>query len=123
MDLREELFYGLGIVAFAVANADGEIHPAEKKELHELLERWCEQVEIEFDVTEIIFSILAKQKPAYAAGYEEGMRHIKLGSSHLTAKLKEMFIYLIKDIARSFPPMTPLEKDIVSTFTHDIQSL
>lgn len=123
MDSREELFYGLGIVAFAVAKADGAIHATEKKELHELLERWCEQIEVEFDVTEIIFSILANQKPAYAAGYDEGMRHIRLGSAHLTSKLKEMFIYLIKDIAHAFPPVTAPEKDIIASFTHDIQTI
>ena len=72
MDAHEHLFYGLGIVAFAVANADGEIQASEKRELHELMVEWSSRYASDYNVTEIIFQILEKTKPDYADGFDEG---------------------------------------------------
>jgi uncharacterized tellurite resistance protein B-like protein len=123
MDAREHLFYGLGIIAYAVAKADGEIQASEERELHLLIEEWSSQYAQEYDVTEIIFSVLKKSKPGLNEGFDEGMRFIKLGSNHLTEQLKEHFIYLIQDVAHSFPPVTELESDIISKFKKQISEL
>jgi hypothetical protein len=123
MEARENLFYGIGLIAYAVAKADGEVQLEEKKELHELITEWSSDIEVDFDITEIIFSILEKQKPSFDDGYELGLKHLRLGKEQMTDRIKEMFIYLIKDIAHSFPPVTDQEQDVILKFTHDLESL
>ncbi|MDP4963563.1 MAG: TerB family tellurite resistance protein [Salibacteraceae bacterium] len=123
MEKRENLFYGLGLVAYAVAKADGEVQAEEKKELHDLITDWSENIESEFDVTEIIFSVLSKQKPSFENGYELGMKHLALGKDLFTERLKELFLYLIKDVAHAFPPVTHQEQDIIVKFTRDLEKL
>jgi hypothetical protein len=123
MDARQHLFYGLGIIAYAVAKADGEIQASEERELHLLIEDWSNQYCQEYDVIEIIFSVLKKSKPGLNEGFDEGMRFIKLGSNHLTEQLKEHFIYLIQDVAHSFPPVTDVETDIINKFKKQISEL
>ena len=123
MDARQHLFYGLGIIAYAAAKADGEIQASEERELHLLIEDWSNQYCQEYDVTEIIFSVLKKSKPGLNEGFDEGMRFIKLGSNHLTEQLKEYFIYLIQDVTHSFPPVTDVETDIINKFKKQISEL
>lgn len=123
MDLREGLFYGLGLVAYAVAKADGVVQMSEKHELHELISKWSDDVEVDFDVTEIVFSILNKQDQSSEQGYELGMKHIERGKEFLTSKHKEMFIYLIKDVSRAFNRPSEQENDLVSRFSKDLAAL
>ncbi len=123
MEKRENLFYGLGMIAYAVAKADGEVQAAEKKELHDLISEWAENIESEFDVTEIIFSVLNNQKPTFDNGYQLGMKHLELGKDLFTERLKELFLYLIKDVAHAFPPVTHQEQDIIVKFTRDLEQL
>lgn len=114
MEAREHLYYGLGMLAYAVAKADGDIQMSEKRELHELISEWSDQYSSNFDITEIIFSLFDKTKPTLEQGLEMGVRSIKLGSEHMNEQLKEHFIYLIRDIAHSFPPVTENEDAIIT---------
>lgn len=116
MEAREHLFYGLGIVAFAVARADGEIQPAERQELHDIITQWSSQIDSDFDISEIIFSVLKKSKPRLNEGFETGMKYIRLGENHLNEGLKEKFVFLIRDIAHAFPPVTVGEEQIIRRF-------
>ncbi len=123
MDAKEHLYYGLGIVAFAAAKADGEIQVTEQKELHDLVHEWSEKYSRDFDVTEIIFSVLKNSKPGFNEGFEDGMKYIKLGSNHLDEQTKEHFIYLIQDIAHAFPPVTHAEEEIIKRFKEAMHEL
>lgn len=123
MDAKEHLYYGLGIVAFAAAKADGEIQVSEQKELHEIVHEWSERYARGYEVTEIIFSVLKNSKPGLNEGFEEGMKYIRLGSNHLDEQTKEHFIYLIRDVAHAFPPVTHAEEDIIRRFTEEIGRL
>lgn len=123
MNAREYPFYGLGIVAFSVAEADGEIQAFERNELREIIKRWSRDIEADFDVAEIIFSLLSKTKHSDELNYATGMKYIATGSSYLTASLKERFVYLIRDIAHAFPPVTESELTLVRQFEADLHKL
>lgn len=123
MDAHENLFYGLGIIAYSVAYADGSIQPEEHNALKQIVQDWAEQLDEDFDVTSIIFFILGKSKPVFAEGYEEGMHHIRLGDQFLTPKLKEKFVRLIGLVAKAFPPVTQDEAEIISKFENDLAPL
>ena len=123
MTAQDHLYYGLGMIAFAVAKADGEIQASERKELHELIAEWTERYNIDFDITEIVFSIMSKTKPSLDEGFNQGMKYISLGSNHLNEQMKEHFIYLIQDIAHSFPPVTMEEENIISRFKNELAKL
>lgn len=120
MESREHLYYGLGMLAYAVAKADGAIQASEKRELKELIHSWSNQYSPNYDVTEIIFTLFEKTKPSLKEGVDRGLHHIKLGSEHMTEQIREHFIYLIKDIAHSFPPVTENEDAVIN---HLIEAL
>lgn len=123
MESREKLFYGLGLVAYSIAGADGKVQAAEKNELHSILEDWIENLEVDFEVSEIIFNIVSKSKTPFKEGFDLGMKHIRESKDYLTEKLKEKFIYLIKDIAHAYPPVTSDEKSIIESFEREINAL
>lgn len=123
MDVREGLFYGLGLIAYAVAKADGVVQVSEKKELHELISTWSEDLEVNFDVTEIVFSIVNKQNQSSEQGYELGMKYIERGKEFLTVRLEELFIYLIQDVSRAFHKASIQENELVTRFSNDLAAL
>jgi len=116
----EQLFYGFGMIVFAVAFADGKVQPAEKRELREMIARWAEQIDASLDVSEIIFSIMDTVHSGSKQSFELGIKAIELGRDHLDERLKEKFIYLLEDIARAFPPVTTEEKNLIAKFRHAI---
>ena len=122
MTARDYLFYGLGMVAHSVAKADGKIQEEEKRELHDLITQWAEQFDEGYDITEIIFRVLKDQQPDYQEGYQQGLKYIRLGDNHLTEGLKEKFVFLIRDVARAFPPVTMEEKNMIERFKKDLDA-
>lgn len=123
MEAREYPFYGIGIIDFSMASADGEIQRRERNELKAILQEWSEQVESEFDVTGIIFELLVKVADPKDLTYDKGLHYIKMGSEYLTENLKEKFVFLIDDIAHAFPPVTSEEKAVITKFREDIKHL
>lgn len=123
MTLHEYPYYGLGIVAYCVANSDGSIQQRERRELMNLVESWSKQIETGFNVSEVIFSILTKTNKYEVLTYEKGLEYIRKGREHLSPKLKERFIFLINDIAHSFPPVTEEERQILERFENDLKHL
>lgn len=123
MDAQEHLFYGLGMIAYAVAYADGDIQASERNELRDIINVWAESIDSDFDVSEIIFSVLTKTKPSLQEGFDTGMKQIELGSHHLNERLKEHFVYLIQDIAHAFPPVTAEEEEVVKRFKQALRDL
>lgn len=123
MEAQQHAFYGLGIIAFVAANADGEIQMSERKELHRIIENWSDNVEANFDIAEIIFSIIIKNKHYEEMSYENGMKYIRLGSNYLDESLKEKFLFLIQDIVHSATPVTGEEKVLVKRFKADLHQL
>lgn len=123
MTEKEHLYYGLGMVAYAVARADGEIQAAEKLELQHLLSEWAKHMERDFDVSSIIFKVINSVKPRLDDGFELGMKYIALGNAQLDERTKERFIYLIKDIAHAYPGVTTDERALAKRFEKALANL
>lgn len=111
------------MVAHAVAKADGTIQEEERRELHDMVNEWAAQLDGDYDITEIIFSVLKDQQFGHEERYSEGMKNIRLGDQYLTESMKEKFIFLMEDIARAFPPITPEELDLLRRFKKDLTAL
>ncbi len=118
MTLNEYPFYGLGIVAFSIALSDGDIQQRERRELMHLIEDWSERVDVGFKGAEVIFALLTKTHKYDVLTYEKGMDYIRKGKEYLTPQLKEKFVFLVNDVAHSFPSVTDDERAIVERFKH-----
>ena len=123
MEAKEYPFYGIGIIAYTMARADGEIQGREIHELKQIIHEWSDRIEVDFDVTEIIFNLFVKNARAEELTYERGIHYIRLGHEYLNESLKEKFNFLIKDIAHSFPPVTEAEQSLIKRFESDIKHL
>lgn len=123
MELHEYPFYGLGVIAFAMAQSDGVVQHRERRELMSIVKEWSDRHEVDFDVAEIIFSLLSKNKTNEVLTYDKGMDYIRKGKQSLSAQMIEKFIFLINDVAHAFPPVTNEERILLDKFTHDMKNL
>jgi uncharacterized tellurite resistance protein B-like protein len=123
MDARQHLFYGLGQVAYAVAQADGKIQRAEREKLHEMLTDELHRIDNDYSYADIIFHLLDKEHMDYEMSYRWGLDSIRLGSHKLTSKLKWDFTDILFKVAAAFPPTTRSEENIIFRFIRDIKGL
>jgi uncharacterized tellurite resistance protein B-like protein len=121
MDAKQHLYYALGIMAYAVAKADGEIQQQERQMIHKIVSEETEH-NINFDYAEIIFSILQKEKNGVDSVYKWAIHSIDLGKHHFTPLMKDQFIAVIKKIAEAFPPTTKGESKMIDKFSRVIWS-
>ncbi len=121
MDAKQHLYYALGIMAFAVAKADGKVQNQERQMIHKIVSEESGH-KIDFGYAEIIFSILQKEKSGASPIYDWAIHSIDLGKHHLTETMKEQFVAVIKKIAEAFPPTTPEENELIDKFSRIIWS-
>ncbi|MBL7892811.1 MAG: hypothetical protein JNL63_09275 [Bacteroidia bacterium] len=123
MDNIQGLYYAFGQLAYAVAAADGAIQQVERTALHKLLVEKFNNHNIDFDYSEIIFQILAKDHTKVNTAYEWAMREMKLNEYYLTEKKKKDFVDILQQIASAKTPVTIDEKNIIDKFREDIAPL
>lgn len=123
MDNVQGLYYAFGQLAYAVAAADGAIQQEERNALHKLLASKFSDHNVDFDYSEIIFQILAKDHIKVHTAYEWAMKELKLNKHYLTEKKKSDFIEILQKIAESKKPVTIEEKNVISKFKEDIDPL
>ena len=123
MNQVQGLYYAFGQFAYAVAAADGKISADEKKSLHELLGKMAGTHDLEFDYSEIIFHLLAKDHIKIETAYEWALKEMKLNEYYLSEKRKADFITIINKIAEANPPVTAEEKKLIDRFIKDISVL
>lgn len=124
MTSLESLHYAIGQLAYAIARADGAIQEEERKIFHEIVTAELSNKDYDFNVSDIIFQILEKDKYTdIQTSYDVAMKEIRLNSHYLSPKLKETFIRVLEMIAESFPPVTSGELDILNKFKKDIAPL
>jgi hypothetical protein len=87
----------LGILAYAVAKADGHIPREERQMIHDIVVKESEH-NIDFDYTEIIFSTLQRDKPGIEQVYDRAMNAFETRKQHFTVHLKEKFIIVIQKL-------------------------
>ncbi len=123
MDAKETLYYALGELAYSVAMADGEVQLEEGKKVHDLLVEEAQKRNFEYDITEIIFKILEKQKLDMATTLAWAKKEMELGSHKLTDDLKKEFIAFVEGVAKAYPPYTEKERAVVEEFRDFLNAL
>jgi uncharacterized tellurite resistance protein B-like protein len=123
MDAMGNLFYALGQLSYAIANADGKIQREEKDNFHKILKEQFDAISPEMDTAEIIFELLRRDTIDTQTAYTWAINQIKLYSHHLDDNLKKGFITAIKKVAEVYPPVEPQEKALIEQFERDLKSI
>lgn len=123
MTPRENLYYAMGEIAYAVAMADGRIQNDEIKKLHTILESELKPQQEGVDIAEIIFQVLKKDLRDVESVYDSAMHQIKLNSQYLSPEMKLNFLHVAEKVAKAFPPALRAEKKLITRFRHDISEV
>lgn len=123
MDAKQSLFYGLGQVAYAVAQADGKVQREEREKLHKFLKEEINRIDADFDYTDIIFTLLDKEHIDFETSYKWGIDSMNLGSHKLTPLLRWEFLDLLCKVAESYPPTSKNEMEIITRFLQDLRKM
>lgn len=119
----ENLHYAIGELAYAVACADGKVQKEEQKKFHDIVDAELRCKDYDFDVSDIIFRIMGKDKTDSETTYKWAMDQIKLNSHYLSPKLKETFIKVMEKVAKAYLPVTTREQTIIDRFKKDIAGI
>jgi uncharacterized tellurite resistance protein B-like protein len=124
MQKKERLYLGLGILAYAVAKADGKVNLEEREKLHQIVEQNVNCNQHDIDISEIIFRILEKYDSMNLEQlYQMGMKEINLVSDELTNDMRSDFPATLEKVARAFHPITEEENAIIERFRKDINQI
>ncbi len=119
----ESLHYAIGELAYSVARADGKVQKEERNKFHSIVEAELRCKDYAFDVSDIIFKIMDRDKTNSENSYTWAMEQIRLNSHYLSPKLKETFIRVMEKVSRAFPPVTNAEQNIIDRFKKDISGI
>lgn len=123
MTALESLHYAIGELAYSVAFIDGKVQKEEREKFQEIVTAEMRNNDYSFDVADIIFQILDKEKMESSTVYDWAMKEIKLNHHYLSPELKHTFISVMEKIAAAFPPVTNEENNIIEKFKNDISSI
>lgn len=124
MDGVERLYYALGELAYAVAKADGKINVEERNKLHDIVLKGAKCHDYNFNISEIIFHILQKEKIfTVEDSYKSALREINTCSNYLTDDMKAEFVAVLDKVARAFDSVTIEERNIIDRFRADIDKI
>src|ERR1700741_4201247 len=123
MTPQENLHYAIGEMAYAVAKADGRVQKEEHKKFRGIVEAELHLKNYNFDISDIIFRILEKEKFSVRDAYNSAMNQIRNNSHYLSPEMKETFIKVMEKVSKAYPPVTIDETDILEKFKADIEPL
>ena len=117
----ENLHYAIGELAISVARADGEIQKEEREQFHDLVETELRNKDYAFDISEIIFKVMDKQRVSSTVdAYNSALKEIKMNSHYLSPDLKAKFIKVMDKVANAYKPVTVNEMLLIEKFKEDI---
>jgi uncharacterized tellurite resistance protein B-like protein len=119
----ENLHTAIGEMAYAIATADGSMQKEERKKFHDIVAAELRCKDYDFDISDIIFQILEKDKTDTHTSYDWAIKEIKMNSQYLSPQLKETFIKVIEKVAKAYSPMTIKEKNLLERFKEDIATI
>lgn len=123
MTSLENLHYAIGQLAYTVATADGYIQPQERQKFHDIIAAELRCKDYDFNVTDIIFRIMEKDKLDPETSYNWAMNEIKLNSHYLSPALKKSFIAVMEKIAKAYSVVTDDERNIIERFKKEIEPI
>lgn len=120
----QNLHTAIGELAYAIARADGAIQKEEREKFHDLVSEELKSNNYDFDISDIIFQVLDRDKYADAkTSYDWAIKEIRLNSHYLSPELKQKFINVMEKVAQAYPPVTYEETNILEKFKKDIDPL
>jgi uncharacterized tellurite resistance protein B-like protein len=123
MTPTENLHYAIGEMAYAIARADGAVQREERQKFHDIVAAELRMKDQGFNISDIIFKIMDKDKTSTKDAYDWAMGQIRVNSHFLSPELKETFIKVIEKVAKAYAPVTIDETDIIEKFKKDIAPL
>lgn len=120
MTPTENLHYAIGELAYAIAAADGVISREERGSFHHIIVQELYNEDYEFDISDIIFQMMDKEKISMQDAYERAMKQIRMNSHYLSPSLKAKFIRIIEKVAEAYEPVTIAEKELIERFKREI---
>lgn len=124
MTPEQNLHSAIGELAYAIARSDGAIQKEERQKFHDIVAAELRCKEYDFDVSDIIFQVLEKDKFIDSkTAYDWAMKEIRTNSHYLSPELKATFIKVMEKVAKAFPPITMEEISMLEKFKKDIAPL
>lgn len=123
MNPVENLHYAIGQLAFAVAFTDGKVQKEEREKFKDIILQELSHMDYSFDVSDIVFQIMEKDKLDSGTAYDWAMKEIKTNSHYLSPELKQKFIKVMEKVASAYPPVTSDESSIIARFKKDIEPI
>jgi hypothetical protein len=123
MTSLERLHYAIGEIAYAIANADGFVQPEERKKFHDLVIEHLGHDEFDFSISEIIFTILDRDRRPASDVCNWAINEVKLNSHYLSPGLKRAFLNVIDEVSKAYPPVTKEERTLISKFLKELEPL
>ena len=120
---RQNLHYAIGELAYAIACADGKIQKEERKKFHDMVAAEIRCGDPQYELADINFQLLEKDKISPATAYEWAMKEIRTNSHYLSPELKNAYIQFMEKIAKAYPPVTINETDLIKKFRKDIEPI
>lgn len=119
----ENLHYAIGELAYAFAKIDGKVNPEERKKFEQIIRQGFKENNYNFDVSDIIFKILDKDKRDPETAYNWAIHELKTNSHYLSPALKSCALKIMREIAEAFPPFTKEERELFERFKKDVDPL
>jgi uncharacterized tellurite resistance protein B-like protein len=119
----ENLHYAIGQLAYAIARADGEVQPKERLKFQNMVAAELRCKDYNFDISEIIFKMMDKEKASTEITYEWAIKQLKINSHYLSPEMKKKFITVIEKIAKAYPPVVIEEQQLIERFRKEIEPL
>lgn len=123
MNPFENLHYAIGQLACAVAFADGKIQKEEREKFHAIVVNELKNHDYGFDISDVVFQVLEKNKMDSETLFNWGMKEIKTNSHYLSPELKQKFITVMEKVAHAYPPVTDSETSLLNMFKKEITNI
>lgn len=123
MNPIENLHYAIGQLAFSIAFSDKKIQKEERENFHKIIVDELNHHDYHFNISDIIFQVMEKDKIDSNTVYEWALKEIKTNSHYLSPELKAKFLSVIEKVAGAYPPITDDEMTIINRFKKDIESI
>lgn len=122
MEAKQNIYYALGILAYAIAKSDGKIQEEEKKKLFEIIQKEMDH-DIDFEYAEIIFQLLERDQYGFERTYSWAISELKKGRHYLSPDIKKKMVETVRQIALSFDKISDEEAEIINRFKNDLENI
>jgi uncharacterized tellurite resistance protein B-like protein len=122
LEARQNIYYSLGILAYALAKSDGKIQDEEKKRLFEVVKREMNH-DIDFQYAEIIFQLLERDEYGFENTYQWALRELEKGRHYLSPEIKRKMVHTLRQIALAFNRLSQEESSFIDRFEKDLENM